>query len=163
MFETDELATFHVDGSYVYSKEYQSQNDAEFIAEKSKQLYENREIRGYKDYDEMDPQLIEDFEKLMGYLKSVDCHVSFYLPPYSDYLYDCICKDDYYHAAFEVEDYILKYAETNDLQVYGSYDPSHCGITFEDLYDPYHIKIDRIADTLWPRFEDAEDVWKESE
>lgn len=153
------LATQHIDGSYSYSGEYQVKNGTEEILDSTIRTCSEHKIYDCSEFTSLNDELICQFEELIHYLSKKGVKVSFYLPPYSEYMYDYINSDEYYFAILEVEDYILEYANNNNIQVYGSYNPEHSNLQLEDLYDEYHIKPIKICDTLWPRFDNFENPW----
>ena len=55
---------------------------------------------------------------------------------------------------------MLNFAKKKNVQVYGSYNPKYCGITIDDLFcDEYHIRYERVIDTLYPRDERLDSFW----
>lgn len=149
--DDETLATQHIDGSYAYSRVFQSENDEAAVLESIEDACEQRNIFACSEFNELDAGLIEEFTELIDFLKKNNVSVSIYLPPYSKPMYEYICADDYYQPILEVEDWVLNYAKENNIQVYGSYNPEECGLELDDLYDGYHIKDYKVVDTLWAR------------
>ncbi len=161
-FDDERLATQHIDGSFAYSKEFLNKRNEEKIISNIRWVGEQRKIRGCSDFIDIDSGILTDFEKLISFLTNQGVNVSFYLPPYTEELYEYIRKDNYYHSILDVENYILVYSKNNNMQLYGSYNPDYCGITVKDLiYDEYHINAERVLDTLWPRNPKANYFWVE--
>lgn len=159
LYDNDLLPTQHVDGSYAYSREYQKMYDTDAIYESIEETCKNRNVFFCKNFESLDYEVVNEFELLISYLENKGINISFYLPPYSEYMYDYICNDDYYHSILEVEDYILAFSRDNSIQVYGSYNPTNSHLQLSDQYDAYHIKPEKIKDTMWVRFDDLENVW----
>lgn len=153
------LGTQHIDGSYSYSQQVKIQNNEETIIKNTKAVCEARNIYCCNSFKSLDEGLISDFQDIVNFLRQKDVGVAFYLPPYSELMYEYICSDEYYASIIDVEDWILKYANFNNIQTYGSYDPSNCNLMMSDLYDEYHIKEDKIRDTLWIRNKNIVNMW----
>lgn len=159
-FEDNELlATQHVDGSYAYSQAYQVKNDEEAVMEQIMNECSSGSIYCCYDFTELDGNLIEDFQHLISFLEEQGVNVALYLPPYAEYMYEFICGSGQYASILKVEEYILKYGRDNQIQVYGSYNPEEIGLEMSDMYDAYHIKEDRVRDTLWVRNPEAGNMW----
>lgn len=143
--------TVHMDGSYMYGRNYQNRYTEEQILQETENICNSRTIYCCGGYEEIDKDLKNTFEDLIQFLVSNDVEISFYLPPYSVPMYDFISNDDMYKVILEVEEYILDYAKKNEIEVLGSYDPSGSGLEIRELYDPYHVREEKIMDTLWRR------------
>lgn len=150
-FDNAFYSTIHTDGSIAYSREYQSQYTEEQIIESTEDICNNRSVYCCGDFKELDNDLQDEFERLIQFLIMNGVEVSFYLPPYSPQLYEFISNDADYKIILNVEDYILDFASENSIKVFGSYDPEGSGLTVKDLYDPYHVRLEKIMDTLWER------------
>lgn len=153
MNDHQNYSTCHIDGSFMYSREYQRRYSSE---EKLKNTINSCKAGGIyrcSDYYELDLELISKFENLMNFIKSEGVEISFYLPPYSEEMYEYISSDEYYGCILSVEQYILDYSSREGHALYGSYDPSESGLQISDLYDVYHVKKSKIMDTMWIRKE----------
>lgn len=150
-FDTPLYMTVHKDGSYMYGKDYQYRYSEDEILQETETICRNRTLYGCGGYTEIDENLQETFEELIQFLLDHQVEVSFYLPPYSRPMYDFICKDGEYQIITEVEAYILDYGKQKEIKILGSYDPDGSDLETEDFYDPYHIRIEKIMDTLWRR------------
>lgn len=157
--DDEKLGTYHVDGSYSFSREYQNKYDEYQIENTVIRICEGKNIRGCSSYDTLDKMKITEFEDLVFFLKKYGVNVSLYLPPYSPQMYEYVCRDSYYHSILDAEEYLLDFAKSNGIQAYGSYDPSYCGLSLADFYDEYHVKEERISDTLFIRNDDMDDFW----
>lgn len=150
-FDNPLYTTVHKDGSYMYGRGYQNRYSEEEILQETEEICRNRTLYGCGEYTEIDESLQETFEELIQFLLDHQVEISFYLPPYSRPMYDFICKDGEYQIITEVETYILDYGKQKEIEILGSYDPEGSGLEMEDFYDPYHIRMEKIMDTLWRR------------
>ena len=74
------------------------------------------------------------------------------MPPYSPMMYNYIESEEQYQITFQVEERIRQMAQDRNMALYGSYDPSGCGLEMTDLYDIYHVKTEKMPDTFYPVF-----------
>lgn len=139
------------DGGLTYSREFEERYSTEKVAEMTDRICERKDISCCSDYDEMDAGYQEDFERLIAFLTGHGVEVGFYLPPYSKTMYNCVISEEAYAVIPEVERYVLEFAGENQLKVYGSFDPEKSGLELSDFYDPYHVRREKITDTLWIR------------
>ncbi len=160
-YDNETLPTQHVDGSYAYSREYQTKYNGQAIANRIQNICDNKKVYCCSNYEELDMGLICEFNKLISYLESRDINIAFYLPPYEESMYKYINSHDYYHSIPKVEEYILQYADEHNLQVYGSYNPEKSNLSINDFYDEYHLKTYKVKDTLWPRYNNRANIWNE--
>lgn len=159
-FEDDELLnTWHVDGSFAYSRQEQTKNDEEAVRKLIREVCDSRSIYCCSDFHELDDSLIDEFQQLIGFLDGQGVNIAFYLPPYTEDMYDYICHESCYESILKVEEYILDYGAQNGIQVYGSYDPRKSGLELKDFYDEYHIRTEKVKDTLWIRNSAADNLW----
>lgn len=164
VFENDEidnedLGTQHVDGSYAYSRKFQVKNDDSMILQEINSICNSNAIYCCSNFEKLDDERINQFCKLVDFWKSQGIEVSFYLPPYAEPMYEYILETEIYAPILEVEKWALEYAVNNDIQVYGSYNPEGSKLKLNDLYDAYHIRDNKVKDTLWPRYESLPDYW----
>lgn len=159
-FDDDELLnTWHVDGSFAYSRQEQAQNNEEAVLKLVREVCDSRSIYCCSDFHELDAGFLDEFQELLGFLDEQGVNVAFYLPPYTEYMYDYICHESCYESILKVEEYILAYGAQNGIPVYGSYDPQKSGLELKDFYDAYHIRAEKVKDTLWIRDSAADDLW----
>lgn len=157
--DSESLNTFHVDGSITYGRSFQTKYDEAAIMDQTITIYETKDIYCCRNFEELDADLTSDFQELIYFLRQQGVSVAMYLPPYSEPMYEYICSDEYYSSIPKAEEWLLKYGRDNNIQVYGSYDPTNCGVLLSDFYDAYHIKDNKVKDTLWARNQDAPDEW----
>lgn len=65
-------------------------------------------------------------------------------------MYNYIESEEAFQITLEVEKKVKNLAVEKDLALYGSYDPAGCGLEMTDLYDVYHVKTEKTADTYYP-------------
>ncbi len=157
--DNEQLETWHIDGSFSYSRMFQQKNDIETILREINSDCESKSIYGCSNFKGIDQSLCEEFCKLLDFLKDKGVKVSFYLPPYAEPMYDYICAEDDYAAILEVEKWALQYGAENGIQVYGSYDPTNSNLKLADFYDGYHIRDYKVRDTLWVRIDGLPCEW----
>lgn len=73
-----------------------------------------------------------------------------YLPPYSPVMYNYIESEAAFQITLTVEERVKELALEKGIALYGSYDPAGCGLEMTDLYDVYHVKTEKTADTYYP-------------
>lgn len=139
------------DGGLTYSREFTERYSTEMVAEMTDRICERKSISCCSDYEELDAGYQEDFERLIAFLMGHGVEISFYLPPYSEPMYACVMSEEAYSVIPEAERYVLEFACKNQLKVYGSFDPEESGLKLSDFYDPYHVRAEKIMDTLWLR------------
>ena len=102
------------------------------------------------DYEEIDKQHFQYFSWLIEDLQQAGVEVILYLPPYSPMMYNYIESEEAFQIALEVEEEVKNLAVRKKIALYGSYDPAGCGLAMTDLYDVYHVKAEKTADTYYP-------------
>lgn len=139
----------HSDGSVSYQRELREVNAGE-VEEMTRQAMEEHIVYRMTDYHEIDEAHFTRFSELIDYLLSSDVEVILYLPPYSPMMYNYIESEGDFRITLEVEEQLKKLAAKKGIALYGSYDPAGCGLEMTDLYDVYHIKTEKTADTYYP-------------
>lgn len=81
---------------------------------------------------------IELFESFIIYLKNQDSIVYFYLPPYNPITYDILISKEKYQTINSVEKYLVNFAEQNNIELIGSYNPHKYGFSNSDFSDGMH-------------------------
>lgn len=101
-------------------------------------------------FDINDKQILI-FESFIKEIKEKNITIVFFLHPFHSYFYQSYIGMD------EVENYLLKYAEKNDIVVIGSYDPKKAGVMDTDFYDFLHLQKEGI-DTMFRNFEKSDTI-----
>ena len=139
----------HSDGSVSYQRELREVR-AEEVEEMTKQAMEEHVVYRMTDYHEIDEDHFLRFSWLIDHLQGAGVEVILYLPPYSPMMYNYIESEEAFQITLEVEEKVRNLAEKKGIALYGSYDPAGCGLEMTDLYDVYHVKTEKTADTYYP-------------
>lgn len=139
----------HSDGSVSYQRELRDVNPAD-VEEMTRQAMEERVVYRMTDYAGIDEEHFRRFSRLIDYLQEAGVEVILYLPPYSPMMYNYIESEAAFRIALTVEDRVKELAAEKGIALYGSYDPAGCGLEMADLYDVYHVKTEKTADTYYP-------------
>ena len=142
----------HSDGSVSYQRELREVNPAD-VEEMTRQAMEEHVVYRMTDYEEIDKQHFQYFSWLIEDLQQAGVEVILYLPPYSPMMYNYIESEEAFRIALEVEEKVKNLAAEKGIALYGSYDPAGCGLEMTDLYDVYHVKTEKTADTYYPVIE----------
>lgn len=142
----------HADGSVSYQRELREVNAAD-VEEMTRQAMEEHVVYRMTDYHEIDAGHFRDFSYMIDYLQEAGVEVILYLPPYSPMMYNYIESEEAFQITLEVEERVKELAQEKGIALYGSYDPAGCGLTMTDLYDVYHVKTEKTADTYYPVIE----------
>lgn len=156
VFYTDDWETEkylkHSDGSVSYQRELREVDPADVEA-LTRQSMEEHVVYRMTDYHEID---VEHFKRLSGLIdrfQQAGTEVILYLPPYSPMMYNYIESEEAFRITADVEEKVKALAVDKGAALYGSYDPSGCGLEMTDLYDIYHVKAEKTADTYYPVIE----------
>lgn len=97
---------------------------------------------------ELDPKLVEDFEKLIEHLQNIGCSITFYLQPFSVTQCEYSIDQNLNPAFMLVENYIKDYAGTKGIDVVGGYDARDFGLTDNRFQDSMHLDK-KGTDIVW--------------
>ncbi len=139
----------HYDGSVSYQRELREVDPADVEA-MTRQAMEEHVVYRMTDYEEIDEQHFQRLSRLISHLQDAGVEVILYLPPYSPMMYNYIESEEAFQITLEVEEKVKNLAAKSGLALYGSYDPAGCGLEMTDLYDVYHVKTEKTADTYYP-------------
>ena len=139
----------HCDGSVSYQRELREVNPAD-VEEMTVQAMEEHVVYRMTDYSEIDEGHFSRFSELTDYLLEAGVEVILYLPPYSPMMYNYIESEEAFQITLEVEEKVKDLAVEKGIALYGSYDPAGCGLEMADLYDVYHVKTEKTAETYYP-------------
>lgn len=135
------------DGSihYPHGKRYRKSNEVEILAKS----YTQGSVYGLGNYKELhNIQLFEDF---IAYLQAKGTKVIFFLTPYHPTSYDILIKDEKYKHINIVEEYLIKFSKTKNIELKGSYNPHKYNFTNKDFFDGMHghdVVAKKIAETF---------------
>ncbi|MDE5937961.1 MAG: hypothetical protein K2H37_02620 [Lachnospiraceae bacterium] len=139
----------HCDGSVSYQRELREVNPAD-VEEMTEQAMEEHVVYRMTDYAEIDEGHFSRLSELADYLLEAGVEVILYLPPYSPMMYNYIESEEAFQITLEVEERVKNLAVEKGIALYGSYDPAGCGLEMADLYDVYHVKTEKTAETYYP-------------
>lgn len=139
----------HADGSVSYQRALR-EVDAADVEEMTRQSMEEHVVYRMTDYAEIDERHFLRLLALVDYLLGAGVEVILYLPPYSPMMYNYIESEEAFQITLEVEEKVKNLAVEKGIALYGSYDPAGCGLAMTDLYDVYHVKTEKTADTYYP-------------
>lgn len=88
------------------------------------------------------------FSNFVEYLQKQNIQVEFYLSPLHPIMYEYLNKNSYYHIVFETENYFKDYANSNKIQVIGSYNPAKYNFDNSYFLDGWHLKEKAIEKML---------------
>ncbi|MDE7231966.1 MAG: hypothetical protein K2N37_02665 [Lachnospiraceae bacterium] len=139
----------HTDGSVSYQRELREVR-VEEVEEMTEQAMEEHVVYRMTDYHEIDEDHFQRLSWLIDYLQEAGVEVILYLPPYSPMMYNYIESEEAFRITLDVEEKVKNLAREKGISLYGSYDPAGCGLEMTDLYDVYHVKTEKTADTYYP-------------
>lgn len=129
-----------IDGSITYNKSYResSQNDINAGAIK----YIQGNVYSLENFKKLSPNIISEFELLIQDIKSNNIQIIIFLAPYHPIVYDKIESD--YPMVLKTEEFIIKFAEKEDIEILGSFNPTKIGVDENYFYDGMHSKEEGI-------------------
>lgn len=139
----------HYDGSIAYQRPLR-EVDVKEVEELTRQSIEEQVVYRMTDFNEIDEESMWRLSALIDYLCDNGVEVILYLPPYSPMMYNYIESAGQYQITSQVEERVKQIAVMRGVALYGSYDPAGCGLQMTDLYDIYHVKTEKMADTFYP-------------
>lgn len=87
---------------------------------------------------------INNFKKLINYLQKNNTKVKFFLHPFPPSIWDYIQNSKAFPMIEELDTFIRKYAQENNIPITGSYNPYDLGCKNEDFQDYRHMKTERL-------------------
>lgn len=125
----------YADGSRMGSrKSYREDADANARA------YVKDKVYHLEEYEQLDEDLREDFSVWIKSIQRQGIKVIFFLPPYHPFVYDYLHKNVRYMNVFEAEEWVKNFANSNDIQVIGDYNPNVMDVGNSDFIDGMHMK-----------------------
>ena len=121
------------DASWVYSEEYQSRS--------VKDVIEDIKNRGaeYMPKTHVDKENFILFDRIIHDLLKQGKKIILYFPPYCPSLYAAYPPQN--SPCFkEIEDFISRYKNEENITILGSFYPQKCGLSDENFYDARHIR-----------------------
>ena len=134
-------AYYRPDGSYVYSKKYQTKG-VEFTREHAQSYNIQKQFaKGVH----LKTKEKETFEKLIQYLLNRNIAVELYLCPVAPSLWDRISDNNEYPSIPELEEFAHSMSQKYSLKITGSYNPYKLHMTDEDFYDCRHVRHELLS------------------
>ena len=126
---------------------------SENIEQTAQKIIDSDEIYHSNNYYELSDEKVEWFEKLICYLQQEKkIHVILYLPVcYPQPVYDYVKETPQHLGVVKAEEYLLEFADKNEIDIYGSYNPSLSEIDFNDFMDELHVKPESSMKTFMKR------------
>jgi len=130
------LATKLTDGSFVYGEQYRNANQIEI--DNKINSYLTGGIYSIEAFDNISVRILNEFEKLIIDMKENGIEIEFFLAPYAPVVYDKIQKK--YPMVLKSEEMINDFASSNNIKLYGSFNPYILGMDKTYFYDGMHCK-----------------------
>lgn len=92
-------------------------------------------------FNELDHDLMVEFENFIKTLLLDKIRVVFFLPPYHPLAYKKLASGDLYlnKMTLKAQDFFMQCAKKYSIEIAGSYDPFECGCNESDFYDCQHL------------------------
>lgn len=134
--ENIDAAIKRADGSIAYPFKIRFQEDGE--TQKQAKSYLSGHIYSVEKFKELSNTKL--FETFVTYLVSHGTKVEFFLPPYHPIVYSHFVHNHQYENIMSAEAYLRSFSKTNNILLYGSYNPDIFGFTSNDFTDGMHGK-----------------------
>jgi len=140
----NETNTKIIDGSLTYSEKYRNVS-IENVNNGAKDYIVDK-IYSIENFNIISPKILKEFDDLCKEMQSNGIELSFFLAPYHPLVYAKIKKD--YKVVLEGEKMISKYADQNNIRIFGSFNPIKIEIDNTGFYDGMHSKEKTIQKIL---------------
>jgi len=130
------LGTKLTDGSLVYGEPYRNASSKEI--EDKINSYLTGGVYSIENFNTISDRIWNIFEKLITDMKKNDIEIEFFLSPYAPLVYDKIQKN--YPMVLKTEKKIKDFAVSNNIKLYGSFNPVLLGLDETFFYDGMHCK-----------------------
>jgi hypothetical protein len=137
------LGTKLNDGSLVYGERYRNATQIEINNKINSYLAGS--IYSIEHFDTISIKIFREFEQLIADMKSNRIQIEFFLAPYAPLVFDKI--QEKYPMVLKSEEIINNYAISNNIKMYGSFNPYILGMDSTFFYDGMHCKengVERI-------------------
>lgn len=133
------------DGSLIYGEKIRNSSIAE-VDEKVKD-YLKGDLYSIENYNSLSLSKLEEIKRFVASIENEGIKVSFVLTPYHPEVYKVILQD--YPIVIKVEEVIKELAETNNMKIYGSFNPNRLNMDSSFFYDGMHVKAKGIEVILF--------------
>ena len=135
------------DGSihYPYGRRHRKDADVEILAKS----YTQGSVYALGNYKQL--HNIKLFEDFISYLQAKGTKIVFFLTPYHPISYDILSKDEKYKHINIVEEYLIKFSTSKNIELKGSYNPHKYNFKNNDFFDGMHGQdtvAKKIAETF---------------
>ncbi len=124
------------DGSLVFGEKYRNASSKEI--ENKIKFYLAGGIYSIENFNVISVRIWNEFENLIADMKNNDIEIEFILVPYPPLVYDKIQKN--YPMVLKTEKIIKDFALSNNIKLYGSFNPVLLGLDETFFYDGMHCK-----------------------
>jgi hypothetical protein len=125
------------DGSYNFGKKYENMDSIEILNLAKDHAMESP-IRGLGSFQGIGERNKLIFEGFLNLVRNDKVQIIFFIPPYHPYLFETIMNNENYKIIMDVQKYYLEIAKKYNLKVFGSFNPTECGLSNKDFYDGNH-------------------------
>lgn len=140
----NETNTKLADGSLVYAENYRNATQNQINTKIDG--YINGNIYSIENFNTISDDIWTEFQDFILTLKNEKIQIDFFLCPYAPKVYDKVSKE--YPNVGNSEILINKFANDNEIKVYGSFDPYSLGFDETYFYDGMHCKVNGIKEIL---------------
>ena len=129
------------DGSYIYQNEARLAGIDQVRQKVMRNINNQRIDTGFEHYQNLDPQLVNLFEKFIDSIERQGIELFIYLPPVHPLYYDyLINSEEKYKMILKVQEYLINVGKDKGILILGSYDPSDIPCQENEFLDIYHSK-----------------------
>ena len=114
------------------------QRTAEEVARYGRDAAENGLLKSIDNFKLLDRSALAAFEKVTQFLVSNGVKVAIFLPPYQPDAYAFFERNNRYEGVIQAEEWVRRFAQNQNLKVFGSYDPNRAGCGRDDFVDAHH-------------------------
>ncbi|MCX8064004.1 MAG: hypothetical protein N3G21_02395 [Candidatus Hydrogenedentes bacterium] len=134
------------DGSIIYesSRRQRTQKEIDLKAER----YAFKHPEGLLNYREIDNYRKYIFESFLKQVKADGVEIEVLFIPIHPRAYEILSNNKIYKIIIDVENYMKKIFELQEIKYVGSYSPSDCGVSSSEFYDAVHVKPEALKRLL---------------
>lgn len=114
-------------------------HSAEEIEQEAKSMIEGGMYQEVDNMPNLSKEKMRLFEDFVESLKNRGINVTFYLPAWHPIYYDYFTSQTPKSGVLKVEEYIVEYAEEQDIDLRGSYSPEISDVKESDFMDSLHL------------------------
>lgn len=111
------------------------------VSGKARNYFYSSKDEYFTELDQMQRKL---FSGMIKHLKSWNCKIILFIPPYHPETYQLLEQSAQTSGVFKAETYLLNFARENDLIIIGSTNPTSINIGKAHFYDGVHLKPESL-------------------